>query len=824
MAINLAYDAKIDLAVGKSRRELNWKNREWQWSKFVEKVSTTHRTAETYNEYISSKKIRQDEIKDIGGFVGGYLAGGRRKSGNVAHRQLITLDIDFANEAFWDDFTLAFTNAAVVYSTHKHSADSPRLRLIVPLDRPVLVDEYEAIARKIAGIIDIELFDPTTFQPERLMYWPSTSKDGVFFFEYQDGSFLNADKILGSYHDWKDSSEWPVSSKAEHIVQRNIKKQGDPLEKLGIVGAFCRTHNIHEAIELYLGDEYETCDVENRYTYKEGSTAAGLIVYDDKYAYSHHGTDPASGKLCNAFDLVRLHKYGLKDEDAAADCPSNRLPSYTAMVELATKDVNVKKQLAAERLEEAKKDFYFVDEDDTSEEEQEQEWISELEVDRKGDLHSSHSNIKLILEKDHRLKGCFAFDEFKCRKIVMRNLPWRKVTNDSRYLKDEDEQNLIIYLSSRYGILNRANTKEVLDTHIAAKAFHPIRDYLNKLNWDGTDRLETMLIDYLGANDTPYIRAVTRKTLVAAIARVMNPGCKFDYVLTLVGEEGKGKSTLFAQLGQQWFSDSFNFGMLQGQGNKAYEQLAGAWIIEVGELVGLRKAEAEAVKSFISKREDTYRISYGRNLSTFQRQNIFVASTNIKPFLKEANGHRRWWPVEIEQQSPAKDVFTDLSKQEIDQLWAEAAELYRAGETLFLDKQMEDEARNVQKSHTEQDDRIGAIEQYLDRLLPVNWNEMGLYERRAWLQNEDPLSSEGIVERAQVCVAEIWCELLGGSSKDMTTVNTKPLHQIMQSMKGWRGMDKTVRTGKYGVQRMYEKIDRDDVTVSVTVNRKSVTV
>lgn len=823
MQINIKHDGPLDIAVGKSRREINWKNREWLWSRFIEKVSTTHRTAETHAEYITSKKVRQDEIKDIGGFVGGYLAGGRRKSGSVTHRQLITLDIDFAREGFWDDFTLAFTNAAVVYSTHKHCPESPRLRLIMPLDRPVQSDEYEAIARKIAGIIDIELFDPTTFQPERLMYWPSTSKDGEFVFEYQDGNFLCADKILDVYHDWKDSSEWPVSSKAESIIQRNIKKQGDPLEKHGIIGAFCRTHTIHSAIEQYLSDAYEACDVENRYTYKEGSTGAGLIVYDDKYAYSHHGTDPVSGKLCNAFDLVRIHKFGLKDEDAAADCPNNRLPSYTAMVELSTKDVAVKKQLAAERIEEAKSDFYFVEDEEAQTDESLQEWLSELEVDRKGDLYSSHSNIKLILEKDTRLKGCFAFDEFRGRKIVTKNLPWRKITPDSQYLRDEDEQNLVIYLSSQYNILNRANTKEVLDTHIAANAFHPVRDYLKSLAWDNTERLDTLLVEYLGALDTLYIRAVTRKTLVAAVARIMRPGCKFDYVLTLVGEEGKGKSFLIDKLGQQWFSDSFNFGMLHGQSNKAYEQLAGAWIIEVGELVGLRRAEAEAVKSFISKREDTYRVSYGRNLSTFLRQCIFIASTNVRAFLKEANGHRRWWPVEIEQQPPVKDVFVDLSKQEIDQIWAEAVELYRAGETLFLDKQMEDEARNAQKAHTEQDDRIGAIEAYLDRLLPSTWESMGTYERRAWLQNEDPLSAEGTEPRTQVCVAEIWCELLGGTAKDMTSQNTKPLHQIMQAMSGWRAMEKTIRTSKYGVQRMYGRTDLEFVTQGRNAIKATVT-
>ena len=276
------FDGSFDIATGRSRKETNWRNKEFTWSELIKKVSVTHRTAETHSEYVTAKKTRQDEIKDIGGFVGGYLSTGRRKSGNVLHRQLITLDLDYAKPGFWDDFTLLYGNAALVYSTHKHAPDSPRLRLIVPLDRPVYADEYEAIARKLAGSIDIELFDPTTFQPERLMYWPSTSKDGEYIFEYQDGEWLNADEILSSYYDWKDSSEWPVSSKVDKLVQRSINKQGDPLEKPGVIGAFCRTYTVTEVLEIFLADVYEPCAVENRYTYKEGSTAAGLIVYEDK--------------------------------------------------------------------------------------------------------------------------------------------------------------------------------------------------------------------------------------------------------------------------------------------------------------------------------------------------------------------------------------------------------------------------------------------------------------------------------------------------------------------------------------------------------------
>jgi putative DNA primase/helicase len=800
---------KLDIAIGKNRWEKNWKNREMTWSDFVNRVRTTHRTAETFAEYMSSKKTRQDEIKDVGGFVGGYLSNGRRKPGNVVHRQLITLDADSIKTDLWEDFQLIYACAAVLYSTHKHEPEAPRYRLIIPLDRPVMSDEYQAIARRIAGLLGIENFDPTTFQPERLMYWPSTSKDGEYVFQEQEGPFLRADTVLSSYHDWHDSSEWPVSAKVDKIIQRGMAKQGDPLEKHGLVGAFCRSYTISEVIETYLSHVYESCTVEGRFTYKEGSTAAGLVVYDDKYAYSHHGTDPISGKLCNAFDLVRLHLHGLKDEDAAEDCPSNRLPSFLAMQETCTKDAKVKQQLASERVQEAKNDFELIDEEpETPAGEDDQKWMADMEIDRKGNLYSSHSNIKMILDNDPKLKGCFGYDEFKDRKICMRNLPWRKVSADNRYLRDEDEQNLVIYLSTVYGILNRANTKEVLDTYILKNSFHPVRDYLNGLHWDGIERLDSLFIDYMGAEDSAYTRAVSRKTLVAAVARVFNPGCKFDYVLTLVGEEGLGKSSLVGKLAGQWFSDSFNFGMLQSNGNKAYEQIQGFWLIEIGELTGFRKADIEAAKQFISKREDSYRVAYGRNISTFKRQCIFIGSTNDNQFLREANGNRRFWPLKIKVNEPLRDVFTDLTEKEIGQIWAEALYLYRAGETLFLDRQLEDEARSVQEQHTEQDDRAEAIVRYLDTPLPENWESMGIYERRAWLQSDDALKAKGTEPRNRVSAAEIWCELFGGTNKDMNPQNTRFIHTAMRKMKDWKALKYKQRLkGFSSNQTVYERVE-----------------
>ncbi|WP_217902234.1 hypothetical protein [Siphonobacter sp. BAB-5385] len=313
--------SKIDIAIGKHRNDEVWKNKSVEWSEFVERCSKTHRTAEKLAVYLAAPKTRQDEIKDVGAFVGGYLANGRRKKDTVTHRQLITLDADFASTDLWSDFCLAYRCAAVVYSTHKHTPAKPRLRLIIPLDRPVSQDEFEAISRRVAGSLGIDQFDHTTYQVNRLMYWPSTSADGEFVFHEQQGEFLEADSILSQYHNWQDTSEWPVSDSETAAIKTGIKRQGDPTEKEGVIGAFCRIYGIHEAIETFLSDVYEPCGIDNRYTYTGGTTAAGVIVYEDKWAYSHHGTDPTSGKLCNAFDLVRIHKFGYQDESKKADTP-----------------------------------------------------------------------------------------------------------------------------------------------------------------------------------------------------------------------------------------------------------------------------------------------------------------------------------------------------------------------------------------------------------------------------------------------------------------------------------------------------------------------
>lgn len=805
MDLHILNDGTLEIATGRSRRELSWKNREMQWSALVKKLSATHRTAETHAEYLSSKRIRQDEIKDIGGFVGGYLAGGRRKAGSVIHRQLITLDLDTATGHVWDDFTLLYNNAAAIYSTHKHSPDAPRMRLIMPLDRTVQPDEYVAISRRIAGTLGIEMFDNTGFQPERLMYWPSTSSDGVYAFQYQDGPWLCADEVLASYRDWRDSSEWPVSERSYNIVQRAIKKQGDPLEKPGVVGAFCRTYSIADVIDSYLADVYDTCDVPDRYSYKEGSTAAGLVVYDDKYAYSHHGTDPVSGKLCNAFDLVRLHKFGLKDEDAREDTPINKMPSYLAMLELAAKDAAVRKQLGSERLAEAKSDFAeALQELEDAGEVISDEWLAEMDVDRKGNYYSTVNNVVMILNNDPLLKGRIAYNSFEHRELALKDLPWRKVvTEGDRYLTDKDDAGLRHYLENVYGITGVLKIQDAIDMVLLKNSFHPIRDYLNRLEWDGQPRVDNLLVDYLGAADNDYTRAVSRKALVAAVARVFRPGIKFDYVLTLVGPQGIGKSTLLGKLGKSWYSDSF--GTIQGK--EAFEQIQGVWIVEMGELAGLRNAELETVKHFITKREDRYRVAYGRRVENFPRQCVLFGTTNNRGFLRDATGNRRFWPVDALQEERTKDVFGDLTEYEINQVWAEARDYYRQGEPLYLSAELEAVANAIQADHSEEDDRSGLVQKFLETPLPDNWEEMDIYQRRAYLQG-DELQAQGTKRRSKVTVAEIWCEALGGQHKEITRHNTKDLHIMMRKFAGWQEYRTKIKTRLYGVQKGYERIKK----------------
>lgn len=798
----LKYDGQLDIATGKSRKETHWRNESLLWSELVDKLSATHRTHETVAEYHKATKTRQAEIKDVGGFVAGYVNGGRRKTENITFRSMLTLDLDFAHADFWDTFTLAYECAAVLYSTHKHTPDSPRLRLVIPLSRTVLGDEYVAIARRVAGTLGINDFDDTTFEPARLMYWPSTPADGEYVFEVQDGRWLDADEMLETYADWRNASEWPTSDRVREVISSDIKKQGDPLEKTGVIGAFCREYDIHTAITSFLTDTYIP-STDNRYTYDHGSTAGGLVVYEDKFAFSHHGTDPVSGKLVNAFDLVRIHLFGDKDENVKEGTPINKTPSFIAMEDWALKDKNVRRRIGQEKMEDAKTKFSGVlDEDledstigDTDSIPYDDSWLGELDRTKKGECLAGFENAELILRNDPKLKGLFALNEFDLREIATRDMPWRKITHATRFLTDTDDKALRSYIEKHYNFRSKAYIQDAHALICKQNAFHPIKEYLQGLVWDGTPRVDKLLIEYLGSEDTAYHRAAIRKTCVAAVARIFTPGCKFDYVLTLVGRQGLGKSTFISKLGKQWYSDSFG----SFQGKEAYESIQGVWIMEMGELAGMKKAEHEAVKHFITKADDRFRVAYGHRTETFPRQVVFIGTTNNTDFLQDGTGNRRFWPIDCGKTAPVLSVWEDLSGGVIDQIWAEAFELYKTGETLYFTKEVEEMAKAAQEHHREADDLESLLDHYLDRLIPENWKELDTHGKREFLDGD----TIGTKKRTKIVALDIWFELLKGAPNPSKTEMAR-IKNAMRQKKGWNECESlrsdSGRTGR-GFQR-----------------------
>ena len=790
----ITYDRALDVALGNNRKTKQWKNKQLAWSALLDRLAATTRTPETLAEYKAMSRDKQSDVKDVGGFVGGYCNNGSRT--DVTFRSVLCLDADFADAELWPDWGLLYGNAAAIYSTHKHTSEKPRLRLVVPLARDVSGDEYQAIGRRVAATLGIDKFDDTTYQPQRVMYWPSTSQDGEYLFDYIDAPLLEPDKVLATYHNWQDVSSWPMSSRVAEVVKKTAAKQKDPLVKGGLVGAFCRAYTIQEAIEAYV-PVYQPCDEPGRYTYTEGSTAAGVVIYDDKFSYSHHATDPASSQLVNAWDLVRLHTFAELDEDVDPDKPVSQRPSYKAMAQLAAADERVKAQLVADRTAEAAADFEEVAAEPT-EETDDTSWTRKLKFTEKGAVAQTIENVVIILTHDQKLTGCLAYNEMEHNIVALSSVPWNR-SKGPRQWTDQDDAALRYYLERKYGISGKDRIFDAVNVVAQRESFHPVREYLDSCTWDGVPRVETLLIDYLGAEDNEYTRAVTRKTLAAAVARIYRPGCKFDYMLTLRGKQGLGKSAIIAKLGGPWFSDTFT----TMQGKDAYEQVQGVWLMEVGELAGMRKAEAETIKLYISKQRDRFRPAYGRRLQEFPRQCVFIGTTNEQQFLRDTTGNRRFWVVDTPN-TPTLSLWDDLTPETVQQVWGEAVEIYKAGEKLYLPRKLEELAREVQETYEEENPKAGIIMDYLDRLLPEGWENLDTYSRRQWLETD----AAGTVKRQTVCTLEVWAEALGGNPDKLDRYAAKEIRDIMATLPDWKHKGNARTTARpYGRQRYYERRD-----------------
>lgn len=792
-----------------SRKSRQCKNVTFDWPDFAKRCQTTKTTAETLAAYMAMSKDAQGDIKDVGGFVGCWVTdetAGRKKP-NIAFRSMLTIDIDNAGPELWPLFRALYPGTAVCYSTHRHTPEKPRYRIVVPFDREVMPEEYEPISRQFCkryGLL--ECTDPASHKISQLFYWPSTPTGAEFFSELlnEDGAPLNADSMLAGYADWHDVSQWPTAAGESKGITAGMKKAGDPTEKPGLIGAFCRTYSIEEAAEKFLPDIYDPCAMEGRYTYMGGSTSGGAVTYEGKFMHSHHESDPAHG-LHNAFDVVRLHKFGDLDEGVKPDTPVNKLPSYLAMCDFCLTDTDTKKTLMEEKQREAAADFAGLDFDAEGDVAKhyapvadaegdvakhyatvaDTEGVKDLTLDRKGNALNTGENLNAIFLNDPLLKRV-RYNAFADKDVTdVRGLQG----THGEDVDDTTSGRIADHVEKVYGLkLTVKKVDERLSTTAPERSFNPVQDFITSTKWDGTPRVDTLLIDYLGADDNAANREVMHKWAVAAVKRAFEPGCTFQNVLTLTGGQGIGKSVFLATLARSagWFNDNID---LSAKDKDINESLRGRWIMEIAELAGLSRADWQSVKGFISRDSDKYRAAYARRATDNPRRCVFAATTNSIEFLRDADkGNRRWWVVPVKG-TGAVSGWVDRLRAEVPQIWAEAYTYYLNGEDICnLSDQTAKHMFEMQWQYSEDasDPMREEIIEYLDILLPVDWSTRGDNSRRQYIRDRDPLEAVGTVRRDTVRAREFLWEALGiQSGAAGHGAEARKFNRIMRSLPDW---------------------------------------
>jgi len=823
----------MKIATARTKTSKRWRTCEISWEAFLDSLRTPMRTAETMREYKAMAKSERDRVKEsAGGFVGGALTCGQRKTEFVKERWMITLDADDAVPKQWEKVVALLDFRMCCYPTHSSTEDQPRLRWVIPTDRAMTPDEYPAVSRLVASWIGIETVDPTTHDLARLFFYPSVPKDAPYELREQDGPLLSVDEVLATYGDndaWRDTTLWPIAKKESEVRVRNVQKAGDPLEKPGIVGLFCRTYDVEDAIAEFIPEVYTPCEHNGRYTYAGGSTFGGAIVYDDgRFLYSNHATDPCCGMSVNAFDLVRIHKFGQLDADAGERTAVTNLPSYKEMVRWASGLDEVAKLQVAEGIARASDDFSDLLEGDEPADIHDPDWETKLARDPKtGVVRETRTNAKLYIRNLPEFKDKLGYNPMTDSITVCGDLPWRKrrravhkaragVKKVSKFddifgdgtewegnrgaekeWQETDWPDFYAHME-QYGFdTGRNKVNGMLDGALLSVAlertYHPIKDPLKDLEWDGVERLDTMFIRWLGAEDNELNRVITRRWMIAAVDRIVRPGCQFDQILITCGPQGLGKTKMLRLLSRGFYTCSIDDpSMSKGTA----EKLKGVWIVEFGELDKVRKADQNTLKNFITATEDRYRSAYARDAKTYKRQCVFAGTSNNGAFLRDDTGERRYWVMPVKGIGDRGELrgFED----EVDQLWAEAAvrwkermhEFREPGQTqdqvnlyLYLkENHLEAEMQKRREMYKLPDnDRVDVLG-YLEMLRPANWYDMPAYERRNFARGDWLGDYETCTLRLdKVCIKELKYELFDGrSDKDLR------LGDILDSADGWK--------------------------------------
>ena len=392
-------------------------------------------------------------------------------------------------------------------------------------------------------------------------------------------------------------------------------------------------------------------------------------------------------------------------------------------------------------------------------------WKKRLEKTRAGEYSTNLANISLVLRKAPEFLGKFGLDQFSHTLMVLEDLPWGEC-KEPRPIEDSDPIKFQEWLqNNQINLKAKSTAQDALLSVASENPFNPLQDYLNGLDWDGIKRVDTWLVDYLGAEDKEFVRAVGRKFLVSAVARVMQPGCKVDTMLVLEGEQGIGKSQTLQALAEPWVLEELS----DMKSKDCKQEIQGQWFVEVSELDAMKRNEIETVKAFITKQKDTFRPSYGRFAKEHPRQCVLIGTTNSDAYLRDHTGNRRFWPVRC---GSADLVALRQSRQ---QLWAEAVVAYRSDEQWWL----------------EEDESVLAREEQAERFEHDVWQDAV----NTWL---------GQTTKSKVTGLDIMEDCLGLERSQQGIVTGRRISQIMEQA-GWPRTRRVKRKDKDGViRKVYE--------------------
>lgn len=743
----------------------------YTWEQLLKKFEKPKRTSESIEDFLEMSKNRQLAIKDIGGFIGGRLKNNKKRKANFIDRQLLTIDADYAPQNF-PELVKALPFTYFLYSTHKHTPEKPRYRLGIPFSEAVTSPEYyrELAKQFVKDYLDPEWVDEVSYKPVQIMFWPSVAKDGEYVFESRsDGVALDPGTLEIDLNE----------------LTPDFTKVQDPLTKEGAVGVFCKAwFPIQDAIDHFLPHVYESTDTPNRFTFINGSSSKGLVIYDNRLAFSNHDTDPAGdGHAKNAYDLICTHLFN---------------GDIDQMNELVTRDERCQEQRARELAEE----FDIIDSEPAAESKSDLDWIKRLEVHPKTqEVLPLIQNFEIILENDPNIKDGFGgINDFSWRHEKTGKLPWWDFVPWKNEWADSDFEGLLSYLERVYSLHNKSKTTTAVVNVAYRHHFHPIKEKLESLadEWDEMERVETFFIDYFGADDTPYIRAITRKMFAAAVTRIFKPGTKFDYVVVLVGAQGIGKSFTISRLAyDRWSNDLATF-----KDKQAVEAILGSWLIEIGEMTAHRKAENDEQKQFLTKTGDKLRMAYAKNTEFFPRQCIFIGSINEGDFLKDVTGNRRYWVVDCDAEKRQFNPTKALDFDEVDQIWAEAMQIYKQGEQLYLDDEMEAYAREVQKDHMVVTDEEVRTLEFANSKISPDYYKTDPATRRDFLAE---IPEDELIDRTFISAIEVWEVGLGRDRDDFRYVDQKRIAGFLEK-DGWKRSKERRRWDPYyGQQRYFVK-------------------